>query len=128
MKVDVDVKEMLLSNISHVQYSRKNCQLCTCSIRFTFLPDMSSFRLDLFSTFRGVHTLIFTCVPYIVIGLHEELANFYKEKRSVAFVISHLFTSLMVLSLIGLVTTQILACENQIIRRLEILLRTIVTA
>ena len=64
MKVDVDVKEMPPSNIWHVQYSRKNCQLCKCSIRFTFLPDMSSFRLDLFSTFRGVHTLIFTCVIY----------------------------------------------------------------
>ena len=33
-------------------------------------------RLDIFSTFRGAHTLIFTYVPYIVIGLHEEPANF----------------------------------------------------
>ena len=28
-----------------------------------------SLRLDLFSTFRGVHTLIFTYAPYIDIGL-----------------------------------------------------------
>ena len=35
---------------------------------------------------------------------------------------------LVVLSLVGLVTTQILICENQIIRRLEIPLRTIVAA
>ena len=26
--------------------------------------------------FRGVHTLIFTYVPYIVISIHEEPANF----------------------------------------------------
>ena len=37
-------------------------------------------RLDIFSTFRGVHILIFTYVPYIVIGLHEEPANFCREK------------------------------------------------
>ena len=85
-------------------------------------------RLDIFSTFRGVHTLIFTYVPYIVIGLHEEPANFYREKRSVAFVTGHLFTFLVVFSLIGLVTTQILICDNQIIWRLKILLRTIVAA
>ena len=85
-------------------------------------------RLDIFSTFRGVHTLIFTYVPYIVIGLHEEPENFYKEKRSVAFVTGHLFTFLVVFSLIGLVTTQILICDNQIIWRLKILLRTIVAA
>ena len=85
-------------------------------------------RLDIFSTFRGVHTLIFTYVPYIVIGLHEEPENFYKEKRSVAFVTGHLFTFLVVLSLICLVTTQILICGNKTIWRLEILLRTIVAA
>ena len=28
--------------------------------------------------FRGVHTLIFTYVPYIVISIHEEPANFSK--------------------------------------------------
>ena len=85
-------------------------------------------RLDIFSTFRGVHTLIFTYVPYIVIGLHEEPANFYREKRSVAFVTGHLFTFLVVLSFICLVTTHILICENQTTWRLEILLRTIVAA
>ena len=72
--------------------------------------------------------MIFTYAPCIVTDLHEEPANFYRKKRSVAFVTSHLFTSLVVLSLIGLVTTQILICENQIIWRLEILLRTIVAA
>ena len=85
-------------------------------------------RLDTFSTFRSVHTLIFTYVPCIVTDLHEEPANFHREKRSVAFVTSHLFTSLVVLSLISLVTKQILICENQIIWRLEILFRTIVAA
>ena len=85
-------------------------------------------RLDIFSTFRGVHTLIFTYVPYIVIGLHEEPENFYKEKRSVAFVTGHLFTFLVVLSFICLVTTHILICKNQTTWRLEILLRTIVAA
>ena len=54
--------------------------------------------------------------------------NFYIEKRSVAFVTGHLFTFLVVLSLICLVITQILICENQTARRLEILLRTIVAA
>ena len=34
-------------------------------------------------------------VPYIVIGLvHEEPANFYMEKRRVAFVTGHLFVFL----------------------------------
>ena len=46
-------------------------------------------RQDIFSTFSGVHTLNF-------IGPHEEPSNFYGEKRSVAFVTSHLFTFLMV--------------------------------
>ena len=105
-----------------------------CGPCFIFLTDMCSFcwqkcgprpklflRLDIFSTFRGVHTLIFTYVPYIVIGLHEEPENLYKEKRSVAFVTGHLFTFLVVLSLICLVTTQILKGGNQTIWRLEIL-------
>ena len=57
--------------------------------------------------FRGVHTLIFPYVPYIVTGLvHEEPANFYREKRRVAFVTGHLFTCVVVLSLICLVATQ----------------------
>ena len=66
----------------------------------------------MFSTFRGVHTLIFTYVPYIIIDLREEPANFNRGKRSVAF--RHLFTFLVVSSLICLVTTQIIICENQI--------------
>ena len=86
------------------------------------------FRLEIFSTFRGVHTLIFTYVLYIFIGLQEEPANFYWEKRSVTIVTGHLFTFLTVLSLICSVTTQILVSENQTIWRLKILLRTIVTA
>ena len=57
--------------------------------------------------FRGVDTLIFPYVPYIVTGLvHEEPANFYREKRRVAFVTGHLFTCVVVLSLICLVATQ----------------------
>ena len=65
---------------------------------------------------------------YIVIGLREEPANFYREKRSVTFVTRHLFTFVVVLSLFCLVTTRILICENQTIWRLEILLRMIVAA
>ena len=45
---------------------------------------------------------------YIAIGALEEPANFYREKQSVAFVICHLFTFLLVLFLICLATTQIL--------------------
>ena len=37
-------------------------------------------------------TLIFTYVSYIVIGLHEEPENFYREKRSVALTTGDLFT------------------------------------
>ena len=55
----------------------------------------------------GVYTLIFPYVPYIVTGLvHGEPANFYREKRRVAFVTGHLFTFLVVLTLICLVTSQ----------------------
>ena len=68
-------------------------------------------------------------VPYIIIGLvHEEQTNFYREKRRVAFMTGHLFTFLVVLSLICLETTQILICGNQTIWRLKILVRTIVAA
>ena len=79
-------------------------------------------RLDAISTFRGVHTLILTYVPHTDVCLYGEPANFYREKRSVAFVAGHLFTFLVVLSLSCLVTMQILICENQAISRLEILL------
>ena len=85
-------------------------------------------RFEIFSTFRGVHTLIFTYVLYIFIGLQEEPVNFYREKRSLTFVTGHLFTFLMVLSLIRLVTTQTLVSENQTIWKLKILLRTIEAA
>ena len=68
-------------------------------------------------------------MPDIVIDLvNEEPANFYREKRRVAFVTGHLFTFLVVLSLICLVTTHISIYENQTTWRLEILLRTIVAA
>ena len=80
------------------------------------------------TTYLASRNRFFTYIHYVVFGLHEEPANFLREKRSVAFVTGHLFTFLVVLSLIGLVTTQILICENQIIWRLEILLRTIVAA
>ena len=86
----------------------------TSSVTFIKSANQSSIklclflRLDIFSTFRGVHTLIFTYVPYIAICALEEPANFYREKRSVAFVIGHLFTFLVVLFLICLATTQIL--------------------
>ena len=62
-------------------------------------------------------------VPYIVIGL-----QYVRNLRRVAFVTGHLFTFVVVSSLICLVTTQILICGNQTTQRLEILLRTIVTA
>ena len=115
----------------------------TCAIfeKFIFLTDMCSFcwqkcearpklffRLDIFSTFKSVHTLIFINVSYIVIDFYEKPEDFYRKKRSVALVTGHLLTFLVVLSLVGLVTTQILICENQIIWRLEILLGTIVAA
>ena len=45
-------------------------------------------------------------VWWLVIGLHEETANFCRGKRSVAFVTSHFFTFLVALSPICLVTTQ----------------------
>ena len=86
-------------------------------VRESSLLGVNVFAIEcIFSTFRGVHVLIFQYVPYIVIGLvHEGPANFYREKRRVAFVTSHLFTFLVVLSLICLVTTKILICGNQTI-------------
>ena len=76
--------------------------------------------LHLFSTFRGVHTLIFTYVPHVVIGLYKEPANFYREKRSISFVTGHLFAFVLVLSFICLVTPQILICENQTVKTKDI--------
>ena len=57
-------------------------------------------------------------MPYIVIGLHEELANFYRKKQSIAFMTGHLITFLVVLFLICLVTTQILTINNNIVAAL----------
>ena len=68
------------------------------------------------------------CLILLLVGFHKEPANSYREKRSVAFVTGPLFTFLMVLSLIYLLTTQTIICENYTICRLEILLRTIVAA
>ena len=92
-------------------YNTRNIQETIDS--FARGPYVSSFEpICVRSTFRGVHTLIFTYVPYIVIGLHhEEPANFYREKQSVAFVTGYLLTFLVVLFLICLVTTQILICD-----------------
>ena len=90
------------SNILHAQYSRNNWQLCTCSIRFIFLTSL------LTKMRTGTKTVPSTWYIFNVTG--------------------HLFTFLVVLSLICLVTTQILICGNKTIWRLEILLRTIVVA
>ena len=104
-------------NIKHVQYLRNNWQLCMSCVYFV-KKKKCGLRLrlflwfDIFSTFRGVHPLIFTYVPYIVIGLHEELANFYRKKQSIAFATGHLITFLVVLFLICLVATQILTIKN----------------
>ena len=68
------------------------------------------------------------CLILLLASVHEEPANFYREKRRVAFVIGHFFTFLAVLSLICLATTQILICGNQTIWTLEILIRTTVAA
>ena len=60
---------------------------------------------------QGCTRTYFSILPYIVIGLmHEGPANSCREKRRVAFVSGHLFTFLVVLSLICLMTTQILIC------------------
>ena len=104
--------------ILNVQYLRNNWQLCMSCVYFVKKKKKCGLRLklflwfDIFSTFRGVHPLIFTYVPYIVIGLHEELANFYRKKQSIAFATGHLITFLVVLFLICLVTTQILTTKN----------------
>ena len=68
------------------------------------------------------------CLILLLASVHEEPANFYREKRRVAFVTGHFFTFLVVLSLICLATTQILICGNQTIWTLEILIRTTVAA
>ena len=76
------------------------------------------------------HTAFCIYVPYIVSDLHEELANFYRGKRSVAFVTNQSFTffSGFISHLFG--DYAILICENQTIWRLENSneIRTIVAA
>ena len=133
---DVDVNEMLRWNIKHVQYLIDNRWLSMWSIRFIFLFILvTKMRTEnktvpstwyIFNVQWCLHR--FSHVPWIVIGLDEVPANFYREKRSVAFVTGYLFNFLVVLSLICLVITQILICEKQTIWWLKILLRTIVAA
>ena len=133
---DVDVNEMSRWNIKRVQYLTDNRWLSMWSIRFIFLfilvTKMWTENKTVPSTWYifNVQWCLhwFSHVPWIVIGLDEVPANFYREKRSVAFVTGHLFNFLVVLSLICLVITQILICEKQTIWWLEILLRTIVAA
>ena len=101
------------------------------SVRFIFLTDMCSFcwqkcgprpklflRLDIFSTFRGVHTLIFTYVPYIITDMRNRRIFMGKSEA----LLSWLAIRLVFLPLICLVTTQILISENQTMWKLEILL------
>ena len=86
----------------HAQYSRNNWQLCTCCIRFIFLTSL---------------------LTKMRIGTKTVPSTWY-----IFNVTDHVFTFLVVLSLICLVTTQMLICGNKTIWRLEILLRTIVAA
>ena len=80
------------------------------------------------STFRGrVYTHWFSHMCLILLLAYKTNQRTFK-RRSIAFVTGHLFTFLMVLSLICLVTTQILVSGNQTIWRLKILLRTIMAA
>ena len=60
----------------------RTIHLSSCSFRWQKcgLRPKLFLRLNIFSTFKGVHTLIFTYVPCIAIGLHEKQANFYGEK------------------------------------------------
>ena len=51
-----------------------------------------SFELIYFNVQRCTHTDFHMCRSYIVIGLHEEPDNFYREKRSVTLVTGNLFT------------------------------------
>ena len=66
------------------------------------------------SSIFNVQGCILTDFLITDIGLHEEPANFYREKRIVAFVTGHLFT------FICLVTPQILISENQTIKTKDI--------
>ena len=64
-------------------------------------------------------------MPYIVIGLYKEPANFYREKRNISFVTGHLFTFVLVLSFICLVTPQILICGNQTVKTKDMIVKDV---
>ena len=129
LKVDVDVNGchywiFNLRNIREIHLFNRYVFILLTKMRTktrTFLSTWCIFNVQ-----KCTHT-DFPLVSYIVIGFHEKPEN-HREKRSVALVTGHLLTFLVVLSLVGLVTTQILICENQIRWRLEILLGTIVAA
>ena len=80
--------------------------------------------LNIFSTFRGVYILIFPCALYCYWLCTWGTSEFFQGKAKSCFRDSFL----VVLSLVCLVTTQILICGNQTIWRLLIVLRTIVAA
>ena len=69
---------------------------------------------------RRVHTHWFSCTCLTLV--------YTRKQRSAAFVTGSLRTFLVVLSLICLVTSQILVSENQMIWRLKIPFRTTVAA
>ena len=110
--------------IINAQYSRNNWQLCTLSVIIIFLTDICSFcwqkcgrgpklfyRLDIFSTFRGVHTLIFTCTSYYIAYIKDRRIFIRKAKRCFR---DWPFTNfLVVLSFICLTVTKRLPCESQ---------------
>ena len=80
--------------------------------------------LNIFSTFRGVYILIFPCALYCYWLCTWGTSEFFQGKAKSCFRDSFL----VVLSLVCLVTTEILICGNQTIWRLLIVLRTIVAA
>ena len=128
--VDVDVSRchyqiFNLRNIREIHLFNRYVFILLTKMRTKTRTFLSTWYI--FNVQKCTHT-DFPLVSYIVIGFHEKPENFYREKPSVALVTGHLLTFLVVLSLVGLVTTQILICENQIIWRLEILLGTIVAA
>ena len=115
---------------------------CGLYISSFFLTNMNSFcwqkcwlrlklflLLDLLSTFRSVHTLIFTYVPCIVIGLHVfwGTGKFFKGKGKCYFC-DWPFVLLFCWFYLICLVTQILTCENQSTWRLKIQLRMIVAA
>ena len=121
LKVDVDINEMPLSNLTRAVFEKQSTALHELQTfhlfnRYVFIL-LTKMRTEtktvpstwyVFNVQRCTHTDFH-------IGLHEEPANFCREQRSITLVIGHLFTFLVVLSLIDLVTKQLLMCENQII-------------